>query len=235
MRKASIFLSLGFCFICFQNFSKIDTSSQSKYRINNEVRLEHAKELLGRQFNKSLAAEETDEKELSEDVYNLVKQNTPKKYSRKVLKITKVILAESKKYGIDPIFVASIIKTESSFDPHARGTSGEIGLMQLMPKTAEYVAAKIKFKNFKAESTLKDPVKNIKIGVAYLNYLRQKFENTAYLYVPAYNMGPGNVMKNINKKQRPKEYSSRVIKNYESLYKEIYASEKYQTVEVAQK
>ena len=104
-----------------------------------------------------------------------------------------------------------------------------------MPKTGEYIAKRIKMKGYNGAKTLRDPVKNIKIGAAYLDYLRQKFANQAYKYVPAYNMGPGNVMKVIKREGRPKIYASKVIKFYESFYRQIYISQMFKNPYLAQK
>jgi len=222
MNKQYLIVTLVLTAILFQNFISFDIAFDPKYKVNDESRRSHAKELLGKKFPKSPAAEQTDEFALSVEVYNLVQRNTKKRYQSKVEGIAKAILEESNRYDIDPVFVASIIRTESAFNPLARGTSGEIGLMQLMPKTGEYIAKRIGFKNYKGAKTLKDPVKNIKIGVAYK-------------YVPAYNMGPGNVIKSIARQERPKIYSSRVIKFYESFYKQIYVSQMFRNPYLAQK
>jgi len=235
MNKQYLIVTLVLTAVLFQNFVSFEIAFDPKYKVNDESRRSHAKELLGKKYVKSPAAEQADEYALSVEVYNLVQRNTKKRYQSKVERMTKAILEESNRYDIDPIFVASIIRTESAFNPLARGTSGEIGLMQLMPKTGEYIAKRIGLKNYKGAKTLKDPVKNIKIGVAYLNYLRQKFDNQAYKYVPAYNMGPGNVIKSIARQERPKIYSSKVIKFYESFYKQIYVSQMFKNPYLAQK
>jgi soluble lytic murein transglycosylase len=237
MRKQYLLVIPVLSVILFQNFASFDIVFDPKYKVNDEARRNHAKELLGNRFKKSLAAEQSeDEFGLSVEVFNLVERHTPRRYHYKVEKIAKTILEESNKYNVDPVFVASVIRTESAFNPLARGTSGEIGLMQLMPKTAEYIARRIGMKNFKGEHTLKDPVKNIKLGVAYLDYLRQKFGNQAFKYVPAYNMGPGNVKKTFAAGEaRPKVYSARVIKYYESFYRQIYVSQMFKSPNLAQK
>lgn len=238
MRKQYLLVtvaSLSLTALLFQNFVSFDIAFNPKYKVNDESRRTHAKELLGNKFKKSPAAEQSDEYALSIEVYNLVQRNTKKRYQNKVEKMAKAILEEANRYNIDPIFIASIIRTESAFNPLARGTSGEIGLMQLMPKTGEYIAKRIGMKRYKGAKTLKDPVKNIKIGVAYLDYLRQKFDNQAYKYVPAYNMGPGNVVKSFARQERPKIYSSKVIKFYESFYQQIYVSQMFKNPYLAQK
>ncbi|MBC7467173.1 MAG: lytic transglycosylase domain-containing protein [Bdellovibrio sp.] len=208
----------------FQNF-KFTTVNLEKYQVNEETRIQHAKELLGKKYKKSSAAKFEKENLLNTELLNIVETSLPKKYLPKSEKITKAILTEANKYNIDPVFLISVIKTESAFNPVAVGTSGEIGLMQLMPKTGEYIAKKVGMKNYKGAKTLRDPVKNIKLGAAYFNYLREKFANAAYKYVPAYNVGPGKVAKTENRKDIPKIYSERVLKHYEMLYKRIYATQ----------
>jgi len=222
MRKNIIVSIFIITTVLFQNFTSLDLVKNPKYQINEDSRLTHAKELLGQKFKKSLASEINSDISIEVEIYNLVKKSVPKQNKNDIEKITKAILEESNKYEIDPVFIASIIKTESAFNPSAIGTFGEIGLMQLMPKTAEYIAHKIKMKKFNGAKTLRDPIKNIKIGAAYLNYLREKFDNTAYKYVPAYNMGPGKLTQSIGKSIRPKTYPAKVIKFYEAFYKEIY-------------
>ena len=101
--------------------------------------------------------------------------------------------------------------------------------MQLMPATAEYIAKKINMK-FHGAKTLRDPIKNIKLGAAYFNYLREKFDNKAYRYVPAYNVGPGKITKVEHRKDIPKIYSEKVIKHYESFYKKIATAQKDPTL-----
>lgn len=221
---------LGFVFLSvltitlFQNF-KFTTVNLEKYQVNEEARIQHAKELLGKKFKKSNASKIEKESALNIEILNIVETSLPKKFLLKSEKITKAILTEANKYNIDPVFLISVIKTESSFDPLAKGTSGEVGLMQLMPKTGEYIAKKTGMKNYKGAKTLRDPVKNIKLGAAYLNYLREKFDNAAYKYLPAYNVGPGKVARTEKRKDIPKIYSTKVLKHYETLYKRIYATQ----------
>ncbi|MBQ7652941.1 MAG: lytic transglycosylase domain-containing protein [Clostridia bacterium] len=81
--------------------------------------------------------------------------------------------------------IAAIIRVESNFDPLARSNKGAIGLMQLLPKTAEYVAQI--FKIGYDESDLLDGEKNIQIGVLYLSYLLDRF--SLEWVIVAYNAG----------------------------------------------
>ncbi|MGN1162655.1 MAG: lytic transglycosylase domain-containing protein [Christensenellales bacterium] len=87
--------------------------------------------------------------------------------------------------------VAAIINTESGFNPNAKSQSGAEGLMQLMPRTARFVANKYAI-NFESND-LFNPQKNIEIGCKYLRYLFNKF-NDKKTVLFAYNSGEGNVV-----------------------------------------
>lgn len=101
-------------------------------------------------------------------------------------KISQYIYDASTEYNLDFEFVLGIMRVESRFNPKARSYCGAIGLMQLMPKTAKYIAKKydIQYKD------LYDIESNIKIGTAYIHYLKNKLDE--YEYVAAgYNGGSG--------------------------------------------
>lgn len=91
-------------------------------------------------------------------------------------------------YDLDRALVFSIIKVESSFNPKAESKAGAIGLMQITPATAQYIA------NMKSisEYDLKDERTNISFGCFYMKYLTKRFENLDTAIV-AYNAGEGNV------------------------------------------
>ena len=89
--------------------------------------------------------------------------------------------------------------------------------MQLRPGTAEWIAGKFAMK-YKGKSTLRDPIENIRIGTAYMNYLRGKFDSHAQLYISAYNMGKRNVDNNLENNVWPKEYASHVMRYYVDFY-----------------
>ncbi len=106
------------------------------------------------------------------------------------LKYKEVIEEESNLNNLDPALVASIINAESRFESMAISSKGAIGLMQIMPKTAEFVAEKIGIEF--EQNMLYDPSINIKIGCYYLNYLSLKFKEKNTL-ISAYNAGEGVV------------------------------------------
>lgn len=98
---------------------------------------------------------------------------------------------QARAFGLDPLFVAAVIRQESGFRPGARSAAGALGLMQLMPATARWAAPQMGLRGFKDEQLL-DATTNIRIGCWYLNYLFQRFRDPAKV-LAAYNGGEGNV------------------------------------------
>jgi len=95
--------------------------------------------------------------------------------------------------GLDPFFVAAVIREESSYDPRARSWVGAIGLMQLMPETARAVAADARVP-FAEPAGLWEPPVNIALGTHYLAQLRARFREPL-LAVASYNAGPHRVQR----------------------------------------
>ena len=95
------------------------------------------------------------------------------------------IAAASRATRVDADLIEAVITAESAFNPLALSSAGALGLMQLMPATAE---------RFGVTDRL-DPEQNILGGARYLSFLLSKFNNNLRLAVAAYNAGEGNVMK----------------------------------------
>ncbi|MBO8138276.1 MAG: lytic transglycosylase domain-containing protein [Desulfotomaculum sp.] len=94
--------------------------------------------------------------------------------------------------GIDPFFLAALIKTESSFDPKAKSPAGAIGLLQIMPETGYWIAEQMKIPDFNP-GKLYHPETSIRMGAWYLANLKQEFKGDQALVLAAYNAGRGNV------------------------------------------
>lgn len=102
------------------------------------------------------------------------------------------IVKYAREYNVDPYLVASVIKVESNFSPEVVSSKGAVGLMQLMPTTAQWVAEKIAMEGVTPEH-LKNPDLNIRIGTWYLSSLMKEFHGDLTLVLAAYNGGRGNV------------------------------------------
>jgi len=97
-----------------------------------------------------------------------------------------LISAAATKHRVPVAFVKSIVRAESNFDIDAVSPKGAIGLMQLMPATAE---------EYGAEDPAV-PEQNIDAGTRYLRFLMDRYgnrRNSLKRVIAAYNAGPGNV------------------------------------------
>jgi soluble lytic murein transglycosylase len=90
---------------------------------------------------------------------------------------------------VDPYLAAAIIREESQYDEKAVSMVGAIGLMQLMPMTANQVAQRFGFP-IVARENLFDGETNIQLGVRYLGQLMDQFSGNLAYAVAAYNAGP---------------------------------------------
>ena len=93
------------------------------------------------------------------------------------------ILLVAKRHEVDPLLVAAVVQTESSFNIHAVSPRGALGLMQMMPETAEQLGLR----------NVYDPGQNLDAGASYLKYLLRRFDGDLVLALAAYNAGPGQV------------------------------------------
>jgi len=99
------------------------------------------------------------------------------------------IVSSAKRNGLDPYFVAAIIREESQFRSEALSPAGARGVMQVMPATGEWIARTTGIGDFD-RMKLYDAEMNITIGTWYLSYLMKRFKNDLYLVSAAYNAGP---------------------------------------------
>jgi soluble lytic murein transglycosylase len=107
------------------------------------------------------------------------------------------ILAAAHRYDVDAALIKAVVWRESRFDPLARGSKGEIGLMQLMRDTGKEWAAAEKILLFQPEQ-LFDPGRNTAAGAWYLKKALQRYretDNPIPYALAEYNAGRGNVLR----------------------------------------
>jgi soluble lytic murein transglycosylase len=117
-------------------------------------------------------------------------ERIPGWYARRVYPLTSAgdIRAAAVKYRLDPALVAAIIYEESRFRPDTVSRSGAVGLMQVLPSTAEEIADKTGGERF-VLGDLSDPRINILYGSNYVRYLLDHFNGSQVMAVAAYNAG----------------------------------------------
>lgn len=98
------------------------------------------------------------------------------------------IVADSKKNGLDPYFVASLIRQESEFNAGAVSRANAYGLMQLLPSVGKSLAKKERIKHFKTGDLL-NPKVNLELGTLNLKRVMDRFGGQAEYALAAYNAG----------------------------------------------
>jgi soluble lytic murein transglycosylase len=138
-----------------------------------------------------------------------------------------IVRGHARNYHLDPALLAAVIYQESKFDAHVRSSSGAIGLMQLLPSTAQGIAIHTGGSKFRV-SDLDDPEINVRYGSWYLRHLLDKYgdERTA---LAAYNAGQDNVDKwrasgSGIRFSETRAYVDKVEK-LKTIYRRVYASE----------
>lgn len=196
---------------------RVETEKLTLSELQRQARLQHAHELLGRHYKRSAVKSGERVSKINKQIYRWTAELLPKKSRTKYKKVAQTIIDEALKHEFDPVFLMSVIQGESSFNPRMLGKLDEIGLMQLRPATAKWVADRYGLK-YDGRKSLFDPVTNIRLGAAFLSYLRDRFDSHAQLYIAAYNMGQGNVKSALSRNVWPKDYPTHVMRRYVDFY-----------------
>lgn len=101
-----------------------------------------------------------------------------------------LIQTHSAKFKINPILIKSLIRQESAFNERATSVSKAMGLMQLIPPTAQEVAAELKLQKLELPMDAYYPENNIPMGVSYIAKMINKFGGNVPMGLAAYNAGP---------------------------------------------
>lgn len=118
-----------------------------------------------------------------------------------------IINSAAKKHDLDPKLIRSVIRAESSFNPDATSVKGAMGLMQLMPGTAQELGVKDPY----------NPEDNIMGGTKYLKMLINRYSGNLNMALAAYNWGMGNLER--TPERIPKETRDYIARIY-SFYNE---------------
>jgi soluble lytic murein transglycosylase-like protein len=117
-----------------------------------------------------------------------------------------LIFRTAREHGVHPDLAYAVAAVESSFDPQARSPKGALGLMQLMPDTAERFGVADPF----------DPAENVRGGVRFLRYLLDMFGGDVRLALAAYNAGENAVLAigRVPPYQETRTYVAKVIRKF---------------------
>jgi hypothetical protein len=111
------------------------------------------------------------------------------------------------RWGVDPLLLAAMVQTESGFNAEAVSLQGALGLMQVLPETADL---------FRPVADPMEPAVNVEVGARYLRLQLKLFDGDLPLALAAYNAGPGNVIRfaGIPPFRETRQYVRRVLANY---------------------
>lgn len=130
--------------------------------------------------------------------------------------LTHQVLRYSDEHRVDPLLILSVIRAESDFSAHAVSPMGAMGLMQVMPATARFIAEKRGW-NWPGEGRLFDPSFNIRLATSYLSDLLRKFGSVEEALI-AYNCGEGTMQGlRASGLPLPRAYAGRVLSTYDWL------------------
>ena len=97
--------------------------------------------------------------------------------------VDSLIREKALRYGVDENLVRSVVEMESGGNPRATSRAGAMGLMQLMPSTAEMLGVQDPY----------DPEQNLDGGIRYLKTLLERYKGREDLSLAAYHSGPSRV------------------------------------------
>jgi soluble lytic murein transglycosylase-like protein len=124
--------------------------------------------------------------------------------------VDQLISGASKKWGVDSGLLRSVMRQESGFKACALSTAGAMGLMQIMPDTADSLGLDDPY----------DPAKNVAAGAKYLKMMLDRYQGNTSMALAAYNAGPGRVDKSggIPQISETIQYITNILKSLPGLY-----------------
>jgi soluble lytic murein transglycosylase-like protein len=117
-----------------------------------------------------------------------------------------LIRSAAAKHGVDAAVLRAMMRQESGFRPCAVSSQGAMGLMQLMPDTAEGLKVADVF----------DAAQNLDAGAVYLKQMLDRFKGNLALALAAYNAGPERIAGKIPSIPETQDYVARILKSLEN-------------------
>ncbi len=103
------------------------------------------------------------------------------------------VQAGADRFNLDPLLLLSLIRHESLFDTYATAAAGEKGLTQVIPPTADYIAAQLGYSDFN-HNLLFRPATGVEFGAYYLREQLNTFSDNVTAALAGYNAGPGRAL-----------------------------------------
>jgi soluble lytic murein transglycosylase-like protein len=149
-----------------------------------------------------------------------------------------LVEAATSRYGVDPMLSLAVMREESHFDEESVSVSDARGLMQIIPRTGEWLAGKVFGPASFDVALLFRPAVNIELGSYYLDYLLNRFDHNVIFAVAAYNWGEGNLKRWLAKSppgdldvfiesipaDETRRYVKKVLRSY-AIYHSLYPSD----------
>ncbi len=176
-------------------------------------------------------------KSFSADYLSLPLGNAPVRFWQMLfpLPYRDQVFASARARGLDPFYVAALIRQESEFNPGAKSRANALGLMQLRPATGRMVGRGQGMRAVPA-SLLLNPGVSIRLGTEYLRAQLSSWDGDWFRTLAAYNAGPGRVREWLNWTNfrepvefvesipftETREYVQAVLRNAD-MYRELYS------------
>ena len=147
-------------------------------------------------------------------VYRYLVQRCRGLTEAEIFELASTLVVEAERYELDPALVIAVMHVESRYRNYAVSHVNALGLMQIMPATGEWMAAQMDIP-WRGPQTLFDPIVNVRIGIAYLRHLADRYDGDIGTALVAYNWGPGRIDRRLRRGvELPKEYAQLVLEAY---------------------